>query len=503
MKYLNCATQHENIAHEVYVESAYVRALPGFSIVGLASQSIQESKDRIKSALSSIGFLFPPLKITVNLSPSDLKKEGSHFDLPIAILIALQKIDCSVDDFYVFGELGLDGAVKSTNQIFPLVLSLASQKRDLKVIVPKDECNKISSIPNVEVYGVKDLKEAIDFFQNEELAKSLLQQNVHEIFKNTLTINSENYIISNDFPLDFSEVLGQTRAKRAALISAVGMHNILLEGSPGCGKSMIIKRLRYILPPMSQQEILQSSAIKSLNENSSSFSPLRPFRTPHHTSSRPSIFGGGSSKAKAGEVALAHLGVLFFDEFPHFSKQVLESLREPLEDKSVLISRVNIKVKYPTNFLFAAAQNPCPCGYLLSEHHSCSCTDLEVKNYKSKLSAPLMDRIDIFVQMDESRSNKSDYTSKSMQKMVLEAFKHQKSRGQTKMNADLSDKDLKHFCTLNTSCSTIIDKATIRYGLSQRGINKTLKIARSIADLDLSKDIEKNHILEALSFRKI
>lgn len=503
MKKLSCATQIANQAYKVDVESAYVRALPGFSIVGLASQSIQESKDRIKSALLSVGFSFPAQKITINLSPSDMKKEGSHFDLPIAILIALQKEECQMGEFFAFGELGLDGAIKPTNQIFPLILSLTSEEKIIKVLVPKSECEKIASIPNVEVYGVEHLSQALDLFKNEEFKQNCLHVNTHPIFEKALKIDGKKYVLPNEFDLDFKDVLGQSRAKRAALISAAGMHNILLEGSPGCGKSMIIKRLRYILPPMSLSEVLETSAIKSLSEDESSFSPLRPFRSPHHTSSRPSIFGGGSANAKAGEVSLAHLGVLFFDEFPHFTKQVLESLREPLEDKCVLISRVNTKVRYPTKFLFASAQNPCPCGFLLSEYHSCKCTDLEVKNYKSKLSAPLMDRIDIFVQMDESRSDENEYNSKSMQEVVLNAFKLQKKREQIEANANLSDEDTHRFCPLDFTCKGILDKAISRYGLSQRSINKILRLARTIADIGLCEDIKKPHLLEALSFRKV
>ncbi len=502
MKKLFCATFIANQAHKVEVESAYVRALPGFSIVGLASQSIQESKDRIKSALTSVGFSFPAQKITINLSPSDLKKEGSHFDLAIAILINLQKQECDMDEFFVFGELGLDGKVKTTNQIFPLVLSLTSHKDTLKVIVPKSISEEVASIPNVEVYGVESLNEALEFFQDPNTRQQKLQSSSHPVFTNAINIEHQDYILPDVCELDFKEVKGQTRAKRAALISAAGFHNILFEGSPGCGKSMIIKRLRYILPPLSLDELLQISAIRSSNEYAKSFSPLRPFRSPHHTSSRPSIFGGGSSHAKAGEVSLAHLGVLFFDEFPHFSKQVLESLREPLEDKCVLISRVNTKVKYPTNFLFAAAQNPCPCGYALSEHHPCTCTDVEIKNYKSRLSAPLLDRIDIFVQMDESRSDENSYTSQNMQEAVLKAFKRQKKRKQKHMNANLSKEELQRFCGLNEQVNAVFEKAILRYGLSQRAIDKVLKLSRTIADLDESDDIQKNHLLEALSFRK-
>lgn len=501
MKSLQCATLIANKAHKVDVESAYIRALPGFSIVGLPSQSIQESKDRIKSALLATGFSFPAQKITVNLSPSDLKKEGSHFDLPIATLIALQKDTSLMDNFFVFGELGLDGTIKSTTTLFSLILSLASSSQEIiKVLVPFEIRKKIATIPNLEVYGVKNLQDTIGFFKHKESRQNFLHVKSHDVFKSALTIENHQYFMPNAFQLDFKDVKGQTRAKRAALIAAAGMHNILLEGSPGCGKSMIIKRLRYILPPMSLQELLETSASNS--EELEDFSPLRPFRSPHHTSSRPSIFGGGSSLAKAGEVALANHGILFFDEFPHFSKQVLESLREPLEDKCVLISRVNTKTKYATDFLFAAAQNPCPCGFLFSEYHSCRCNEVEIKRYKTKLSAPLLDRIDIYVAMDEQKDDTTSYNSATMQEDVLRAFTIQKQRGQTTPNSNLSQQDIEKFCTLSLTCKELLEKAVSRYGLSQRGVYKTLTIARTIADLGLLKNIDKSSLLEALSFRK-
>ncbi len=501
MRKLNCGTQIANQAFKVEVESAFIRALPGFSIVGLPNQAIQESKDRIKSALCSIGFSFPAQKITINLSPSDIKKEGSHFDLPIAILIALQKEQCNLNDFFAFGELGLDGEIKHTNNIFALALNLTKEHQNIKILAPKSQCEQLASIPNIQVYGVQTLQEALKFFTDEEFAKTCLCKSKCKIFEQSIKLHNNDYFLPTDFKFDFSEVKGQTRAKRAALIAATGMHNILLEGSPGCGKSMIIKRLRYILPPMSLDEVLQSTAIKSLNQENTKFSTLRAFRSPHHSSSKASIFGGGSHANMAGEVALAHLGMLFFDELPHFSKQVLESLREPLEDKKVLISRVNAKINYPTDFLFAAALNPCPCGNMLSLYNSCTCNELEIKRYKSKISAPILDRIDIKLQMDENRSDENAYNSKSMQEMVIKAFNFQLSRGQQCKNSNLNESDIRMYCTLNEDTQNILTKAIQRYGLSQRGVNKTLKLARTIADLSLSHDIEKPHLLEALALR--
>lgn len=502
MKRLYCATLDANLAATVEVESAFIRALPGFSIVGLPSQSIQESKDRIKSALLGIGFKFPAQKITINLSPSDVRKEGSHFDLSIAILIALQKADIDLGECYVFGELGLDGSVKSTATLFSLLLALASDKINARVLVPEDIAKRASQIPGLEVYGIKTLEDAISFFTLPDVRARNLHSNTHPLFERPLVLENKPYVVSREYPLDFGDIKGQNRAKRAALIAAAGMHNILMEGSPGCGKSMSAKRLHYILPPMSAKEVLETAAHRSLGGENAEFEALRPFRSPHHTSSRPSIFGGGSFQAKIGEVALAHHGILFFDEFPHFSKQVLESLREPLEDGQVLISRVNSKVTYPTKFLFVAAQNPCPCGYRLSLQTSCRCTESEVARYKSKLSGPLLERIDLHVQMEEQRSDEVGMDSKAMHNKVLKAFENQKKRGQKEFNGKLEGKALEKWCVCNEEAHGILNQAAARFGLSHRAISKTLKVARTIADIENSTNIESTHMLEALSFRQ-
>lgn len=487
---------------EVAVESAFVRALPGFSIVGLPSQSIQESKDRIKSALATVGFQFPAQKITINLSPSDIRKDGSHFDLAIAVLIALQKQSVTLEEIFVFGELGLDGVVKSTASLFSLLLALASSQRVIKVLVPKSVAHRASQIPGLQVYGVQSLDEALAFFTASNIQEDFLHVNTHPLFSHPLTIANAPYVVNDEYPLDFREIKGQERAKRAALIAAVGMHNILMEGSPGCGKSMSAKRLRYILPPLSVDEVLQTTAHRSLAGYDADFEALRPFRSPHHTSSRPSIFGGGSAQAKIGEVALAHHGILFFDEFPHFSKQVLESLREPLEDGQVLISRVNSKITYPTKFLFVAAMNPCPCGHRLSTTHACRCTEVEVSRYKAKLSGPLLERIDLHVQMEESRADEAKIDSKTMHEQVIEAFKMQKLRGQREFNAHLEGENFERFCPLDNEASALFEHASNRYGLSHRARDKAIRVSRSIADLEGSDEISSPHILEALSFRQ-
>lgn len=503
MKRLFCATLDANKAQSVEVESTFVRALPSFAIVGLANQSIQESKERIKAALSSIEFKFPAQKVTINLSPSDLKKEGSHFDLSIAILIALQKDRVEFDDFYCFGELGLDGNIKTTTSIFPIILSLASKCKNLKVLVPYDVLELVASIPNINAYGVKTLHDAVAFFMDKETREERRAINTHPIFKNIVSIKGNEYLINDDFTLDFKDVKAQQKAKEAMLICAIGMHNILLEGSPGCGKSMSIKRLRYILPPLNITEVLENAANLFISGENTNLSPLRPFRSPHHTSSRPSIFGGGSSSGKIGEVALAHHGILFFDEFPHFSKQVLESLREPLEDNQVLISRVNSKVCYKSEILFAAAQNPCPCGNLFSSIKTCRCSDIEIARYKNRISSALLDRIDLYVQMDESSSHdKSSINSKDMYQKVIKAFTKQKTRGQKSFNAKMSDEETQRFCILDNEAQEVLQNASNRFGLSHRAIGKIKRVARSVADLEDIDVIDKACVIKALSFRQ-
>ncbi len=457
--------------------------------------------ERVKAALLTGGFTFPPLKITVNLSPSDLQKNGSHFDLPIALSIALQKEGADFGDTYFFGELGLDGSLKESADIFPLLLSLKNRGLVERAMVPKASLARLSLIPGIEYIGVETLAEAIALLKGERPAEPTPPAT---IAGERMRIDGVEYYWRAEYPEDFADVKGQEVAKRAALIAAAGMHNLLLEGSPGSGKSMIAKRLRYILPPMRLSEILQATQYAILGGETPTFAPVRPFRSPHHSASKPSVFGGGSgSRARIGEVALAHLGELFFDEFPHFQKSVLEALREPLQDHRVLISRVNAKVAYETRFLFVAAQNPCPCGNLLSDRHPCRCTELEIKRYQNRISEPLLDRIELYVQMRESDPEaQPSVDSATMHRKVIDAFARQMVRGQRHPNGKLDEREIETYCRLDEAAEEALLKAVRHFGLTHRSVANVKKVARTVADLEGAETIGKRHILEALGFRR-
>ena len=487
-------------AKTVTVETSFSKGLPSFSIVGLGNASIQESKERIKSALYANDYVFPPMRIIINLSPSDLKKEGTHFDLCGALLIALQNRELDFKDFYIFGELGLDGEVKETSSLFALILSLTQKGELKKAIVPHSALDKLSCIPNAEFYGVNNLKECIDFFTSSE---TVSPANLNTFEHPFIQTDRGKLFYQHAYPFDFKEIKGQDNAKRAALICAAGMHNILLEGSPGCGKSMIAKRLAYILPPLHMDEILENAKLNALEGVQPDFSPLRPFRYPHHTSTPASIFGGGSKSSKIGEVGLAHGGILFFDELPHFSKNILEALREPLEDRRIMISRVNTKIEYPTDIMFVAAMNPCPCGNLYHEQKSCRCTDLEIKRYQNRLSEPFLDRIDVSIQMQPSNSDdKPSHSSMQMHEKVFSALRLKEERQQARPNGKLEDSEIQKFCALTPELEELMRQASEQFGLSFRSVNKVLKVARTISDLAGERDIQKEHLLEALSYRR-
>ena len=498
---LHCATLDGVQAKVIEVEATFTKGLPGFAVVGLAGNDIQEAKERVKSALLTNDFVFPPLKITINLSPSDIPhKSGTHFDLPIALLIALHKGVIEEEGLFVFGELGLDGKVKSSSMLFPLILSLKEQGVIKRAIVPKESIPYLSHISGVSFIAVESLSQAISLMKSGEFG---LHTESFAYKAQSLDIDEKSYYYEKSYESDFIDVKGQSVAKRASLIAACGMHNFLMEGNPGCGKSMIVKRLKDILPPVYEEEILSIAKHQFLDGVTPDFSASRPIRSPHHTATSASIFGGGSRQAKIGEVALAHKGVLFFDELPHFAKNILEALREPLQDKKVHIARVNAKISYDADIMFVAAMNPCPCGNLLSKIKACRCSEMEIKRYQNRLSDPFLDRIDIFVVMQEvESSDKGDITSAQMHSQVLKAFKSQMKRGQQRLNGKLREDEIEKYCILDSEASKILESAIGRFGLSHRSIASIKKIARTIADLYGDEVILKRDLLEALSYRR-
>ena len=498
MKIIKSATINNIEAREVNVEVTFTKGLPSFTIVGLASNNIQESKDRVKSSLLTNEYKFPPKKITINLSPSEIKKSGTHFDLSIALLISLyeeKRVDFK--DIHTFGELSLNGEIKDSSQIFPIILSLAKQNLIKNVLVCEDSAKKISKIPNIKIYYVKNLIQAIEFFLCEDKSRFLYKND--EMNSEKININGNEFYYTKEYLLDYIDIKGQENAKKASIIAAAGNHNIIFEGSPGCGKTMLAKRLPYVMTPMSLDEILDIAKLQALDLKEPDFKAIRTWRSPHCTSSRASIVGG----TNLGEIALSNNGILFFDELPHFSNAILEALREPLEDYKLLVSRANSKVIYDTKFLFVAAMNPCPCGNLLSKNNSCRCNDLEIKRYKNRLSEPFLDRIDLYLIMNETNiKDKATISSDEVHKKVINAFKMQILRGQNELNGKLNDKDILKYCVLSDELKILLDKATQNFNLSFRSINKVLKVSRTIADLDNSKNIEKVHLLEALSYRR-
>ena len=502
MNVIKTASYHDQL-ELIDCESVISPGLPNFKIIGLAGASIKESEERIKAALVSCNHKVASKKIILSLSPGDLPKEGSHFDLPLALLLYFtQDSGVSFDDFFVFGELGLFGQLKAPRALFSLLLFLSSKKPGAKVLIPSELKEQASLITQLEVYAVDNLQEAVDFFmayQEREKYRVPFSQKLRD---SSIEISSKLYWPNTDFLLDFADIKGQSAAKEACKIAALGMHNLLLEGSPGCGKSMCAKRIPYIMPPMSLDELLESNAYKSLGSFKIDFSPKRPFRSPHRSATQASILGGGNKSSRIGEIALAHNGVLFFDEFAMFDKKLIENLREPLEDNEICISRVNSKVRYKTKFLFIAAQNPCPCGKLFAKSQDCRCSDLEINRYRAHISAPIYDRLDMYLAMDESNDLSQGASSAQMAQEIREAFLFQKSvRGQDEYNGKLEAQDVDKFCILSSDADQVLEKAKASYQLSVRSLYKCKKLARSIADLDKSELIEKAHVLKALSYR--
>lgn len=490
-------------AYKVLVETDVLNSLPAFSIVGLPDVAINEARDRVRSAIKNSGFTFPSRKVVVNLAPADLKKEGSNFDLPIAIGLLTEEEVLSEEktkDYAFIGELSLDGSLRGVNGVLPLILGL-KEAGVKNIFVPEINAQEASLGGDVNIYGAKFLADVVNHFADNPI-------------KPTVT-NIENYLTENfeqEYAYDFKDVKGQQKAKRALEISAAGGHNMLMTGSPGSGKTLMAKCFPSILPPLELQEALELTKIYSICGLLAPDEPLmtkRPFRAVHHTASANGIIGGGSTP-KPGEITLAHRGVLFLDEMVEFPRNVLEVLRQPLEDGEVTISRAKHSIKYPAKFILLGAMNPCPCGYLGDKEKQCTCSEFQIQRYQSRLSGPLLDRIDLQVEVPRLTADEllntqpSSETSADIRKRVTMARKIQTKRYENEgilTNSELTSRLIKKYCKLDDKCTEILKTASIKYQLSGRRYDRILKLARTIADLENSENIQQIHIMQALQYR--
>ena len=497
-------------AHRIEVEVDILNSLPGISIVGLPDTAISEAKERVKSAIKNSGYLFPNKKIVVNLAPADIRKEGTNYDLPIALGILAQDgvlDDKNFKEYVCVGELSLDGTLRPINGILPIVSGL----KDLgisKIIVPKDNSIEAALIPEIEIYPAQNLNEVVNHFINDEVVAQKIipfKIDIDEYFNKASEV---------DYQYDFKDVKGQQKAKLAMEIAAAGGHNLLMSGSPGAGKTLLSKCFMSILPPLELEEAIELTKIYSISGLLQKENPLittRPFRPVHHSASAVGIIGGGSNP-KPGEISLAHRGVLFLDEIVEFPRAVLEVLRQPLEDGEVTISRVHTSIKYPADFMLLAAMNPCPCGFLGDKQKQCSCSQFQIDRYRARLSGPLLDRIDLQIDVqsltaDELLNTKpSTETSKDIKKRVIKARQIQKERFKKDgifTNSQMTPKLVKKYCVLDEKSQELLKMAVSKFDLSGRAYDRVLKLSRTIADLKESKNITSEHIAQALQYRMI
>lgn len=489
-----------SVVVEVNISS---RGFPTFDIVGLPSKAVAESKDRVKTALINSDFEFPNRKITVNLAPADIPKEGSFYDLPIAVGIISATCSMQLSNKALFyGEVSLDGSLRHTKGSL-LVSIFAKESGFDEVYVPTSCATEAAAIKGVRVYGIESLN---------QLYGHLTRFHIMEPFKSSV---QHNYNHNKSYLIDMCDILGQHKAKRALEIAIAGGHNVLMTGPPGGGKTMLAKALPSILPPLSFEEGLEVTKIHSsagLISPNKSLIRERQVRSPHHTISYAGLIGGGTYP-KPGEISLAHRGVLFLDEFAEFPRHVIESLRQPLEDGEVTISRSNGSVTFPSRFILIAATNPCPCGYKDHAKKVCTCTQFQINRYNKKISGPILDRIDLHVIVSAvdvedlslgTRIKGQSERSPSIYKRVLEARNKQESRFSELSiftNAEMQNKDMSKFCVLSSGVESLLKQAVRKFSLSARSYFKTIKVARTIADLDDAKDILDNHMAEALQYR--
>lgn len=499
-----CAAVNGLEVTTVKVEVSMSRGVQ-FHLTGLADTAVRESYDRIKAALQNNGLKMPMMDITANLSPADIKKEGSGYDLPLAIgiLAASEKVNGDrLNDYMMVGELGLDGRLQPIRGALPIAIR-ARAEHFKGLIVPKQNIREAAVVNQLEVYGMETLIEVANFFNGSS-----------EIAPTEIDTRKEFYEQQSQFELDFADVRGQENVKRALEVAAAGGHNLIMIGPPGSGKSMMAKRLPSILPPLSLSESLETTQIHSVAgklPRDTSLISQRPFRAPHHTISQVALVGGGQNP-QPGEISLAHNGVLFCDELPEFNRSVLEVMRQPLEDRHITISRAKYSVQYPCSFMFVASMNPCPCGYYGDPTHSCACTPGQIQRYMNKISGPLLDRMDIhceiqavpFTQLSQMAPGE---TSKVIRERVIAARKIQEERFRhhkgIHCNAQMSEKMVHEFAEPDATSMEILRMAMERLKLSARAYSRILKVARTIADLDHSERVQALHIAEAVGYRNL